>query len=114
MVNAADAPIIPKISGGCSGSADNTVNIIWTSLCKLLGNNGRMDRSVNLQDSIASAAGLPSLLKKLPGILPAEYSLSSNSTVNGRKSISGRALSAMTAVANTTVSPRRTTTDPCA
>src|SRR3954451_23682518 len=60
--------------------------------------------------SVPFSPARPSRLKKEPGIFPAAYIRSSTSTVSGRKSTS-RWLPAV-AVARTTVSPWRTTTDP--
>ena len=77
MEIAADAPIMPSTSGGFSMSDERIVRVIWMSLCKPLGNKGLMDRSVSLEARIPSCPGRPSRRKKLPGILPTEYILSS-------------------------------------
>jgi hypothetical protein len=63
---------------------------------------------------IARSLGLPSRLKKPPGIFPAAYIRSSTSTVSGKKSAPSRASIFPCAVASTTVSPERTTTAPSA
>src|SRR3954465_520136 len=60
--------------------------------------------------SVPFSPARPSRLKNDPGIFPAAYIRSSTSTVSGRKSTS-RWLPAV-AVASTTVSPWRTTTEP--
>src|ERR1700722_3080088 len=60
--------------------------------------------------SVAFSPERPSRLKNEPGIFPAEYILSSTSTVSGRKSTS-RCPPAV-AVERTIVSPWRTTTAP--
>ena len=114
MDSAAEAATMPSVSGGCSSSTDNTVMITWISLCIPLGKRGRILRSVRRADRMASVPGRPSRRKKLPGILPTAYSLSSNSTVNGRKSIPSRRCSDITAVASNMVSPHVMVTAPCA
>src|SRR6266576_2453575 len=63
---------------------------------------------------IARSVGRPSRLKKPPGILPAAYMRSSTSTVSGKKSAPSRGSIRPCAVANTIVSPERTTTEPSA
>src|SRR5438046_2303401 len=73
-----------------------------------------MGRSVSRQVRIAVSEGRPSRLKKPPGILPAAYIRSSNSTVSGKKSIPSRGELDDTAVASTTVSPYRIRTAPSA
>ena len=71
MDKAADAATIPNTSGGFSWSDDRTVRITWISLCRDFGKRGLIDLSVNLHDNMPDSPGLPSLRKKLPGILPA-------------------------------------------
>ena len=90
----------------------NTVAIICVSHLKPSENEGLSGLSINLQARIAFSVCLPSLLKKPPGILPAEYILSSTSTVNGKKSIPSLIALFETAVTNTVVSPDLTTIEP--
>ena len=113
IVNARDAPLIERISNGFSRSADNGVVIICTSLRKPFGNNGLSGLSVRRQISIASVLGLPSLLKKLPGIFPRAYILSSKSIVKGKKSIPGLAAEVV-AVTSIIESPYLSVADPFA
>ena len=70
-LSAADAPTMERMSGGCTRSAERTVEMTCTSLRNPLGKSGRMGRSVSLAASVASVEGRPSRLKKLPGIFPA-------------------------------------------
>ena len=74
---AAEAPIMPRISGGFSWSDESIVSVIWMSLCRPLGNRGLMERSVSRDARMPSCPGRPSRRKKLPGILPTEYIRSS-------------------------------------
>ena len=110
--SAKDAPNIAVISGEHSCSTDNTVFTTCTSLRKPSANNGRIGRSIIRAVNVACSLGLPSLLKKPPGILPTEYNFSSNETVNGKKSIPSFACLLAVAVDNTTVSLYLTKTDP--
>ncbi len=73
-----------------------------------------MGRSIMRAVRIARSVGLPSRLKKPPGIFPAAYIRSSTSTVSGKKSAPSRASCRPIAVASTIVSPERTTTAPSA
>src|SRR3954467_4391971 len=82
----------------------------WVSKCHPLGNSGRIGRSIMRAVSVPFSPARPSRLKNEPGIFPAAYIRSSTSTVSGRKSTS-RWFPAV-AVASTTVSPWRTTTEP--
>ena len=75
--NAADVPIFAQTSGLLSKSTDNTVFTTHTSFLKSCGNNGLIGLSIALDTSTALSAGFPSLLLKLPGILPAAYNFSS-------------------------------------
>src|SRR6266581_4264818 len=73
-----------------------------------------MGRSIMRAVRIARSVGRPSRLKKPPGIFPAAYMRSSTSTVSGKKSAPSRGSIRPCAVANTIVSPERTTTEPSA
>ena len=110
--SARDAPNIAVISGVQSWSTDNTVFTTCTSLRKPSANNGRIGRSIIRAVSVACSLGLPSLRKNPPGILPTEYSFSSNKTVSGKKSMPSFACLLAVAVDNTTVSSYLTRTAP--
>jgi hypothetical protein len=71
MVSAAEVPIRPAMSGSFCWSKARTVAMICVSLRKPLGNSGRMGRSIRREISVSRSVGLPSRLKKPPGILPA-------------------------------------------
>ena len=71
IIKAADAPRMPNILGGQSGSADSTIATICTSSLYPLGNKGRMGRSIMRPVKMAASLGLPSRLKNPPGIFPA-------------------------------------------
>ena len=73
IANAADAPIMEGMSGLTSGFIETTVAITCTSLVNSLGKSGRIGRSISLQVRVSFSLGLPSRLKKPPGILPAAY-----------------------------------------
>ena len=60
-----------------TGSTDNTVATTQVSFLKSFGNNGLNGLSIALEVKIALSVGFPSLLVKLPGILPTAYSFSS-------------------------------------
>ena len=75
-VSAADAATMPTISGSFSRSCDSTVTTTWVSFLKPSRNNGRTGRSIRREVSVSFSLGLPSRLKKPPGILPAAYVLS--------------------------------------
>ena len=77
IVRAAEAPVIVRISGSFSWSAERVVPTIWMSFRMPLGKSGLRGLSVRRAVMIAWLLGLPSRRKKLPGILPAAYSLSS-------------------------------------
>ena len=113
IVNAREAPLIESISNGFSRSADNGVVIIWTSLRKPFGKSGLNGLSVRRHISMASVLGRPSLLKKLPGILPRAYILSSKSIVKGKKSSHGLAADSV-AVTSMMESPYLNVADPFA
>ena len=70
MVSAADAPMMVAISYGLVVSDERGVTITWTSLRKSFGNRGLIGLSVRRAIRIECVEGLPSRLKKLPGILP--------------------------------------------
>ena len=70
MVKAADAPIMAIMSYGLVVSDDSGVVTTWTSFRKSFGNRGRIGRSVSRAIRIEWVEGLPSRLKKLPGIFP--------------------------------------------
>ena len=72
IVSAIDAPIMAAISGELSGSTDITVRLSTTSLRKSFGNSGRIGLSITRAARTAFSLGRPSLLRKLPGILPTE------------------------------------------
>ena len=67
---AADVPIFAHTSGLQSWSIESTVLTTHTSFLKSCGNNGLIGLSIALDINIALSAGFPSLLLKLPGILP--------------------------------------------
>ena len=113
IVRAAEAPLITMISIGFSWSDDKAVATICTSFLNPFGNNGLNGLSVSRFVSIASVLGRPSLLKKLPGILPLAYIRSSKSIVRGKKSIPSRGVS-IVAVTSVIQSPLFITTDPFA
>src|SRR5260221_7839145 len=114
IINAAEAPLMQRMSCGVTRSAESTVQITCTSLRKPFGHNGRIGRSIMRAVRIARSVGRPSRLKKPPGIFPAAYIRSSTSTVRGKKSAPSRASMRPCAVASTIVSPERTTTAPSA
>ena len=70
-VKALEAAIIATMSGFVSVSCDNTVKITWVSFLNPSGNNGLIGLSISLEVSVSNSVGLPSRLKKPPGILPA-------------------------------------------
>ena len=112
-VNAVDAPMMAMTSYGLVVSDESGVMIIWTSFLKSFGNSGLIGRSVSLAISTECVVGLPSRLKKLPGIFPLAYSLSSTSTVSGKKSIPSLG-DEVVAVTSRTLSWYLTTTEPFA
>src|SRR6266540_830341 len=114
IISAAEAPFRHRMSCGVTRSAESTVQITCTSLRKPFGQSGRIGRSIIRAVRIARSVGLPSRLKKPPGIFPAAYIRSSTSTVSGKKSAPSRASIRPCAVASTIVSPARTTTEPSA
>ena len=67
---AIDEPTMPHTSGGISGSTESAVQTTVTSLNSPLGNSGRMGRSIRRDVRMALSLPRPSLLLKLPGILP--------------------------------------------
>ena len=72
MLSAIDVPTIAAISGEQSGSTDITVQTTEQSFLISLGKRGRIGRSITRETRIALSDGLPSLLRKEPGILPTE------------------------------------------
>ena len=102
--SAALAAIVPSVSGGFSMSTDRIVMINCVSSLYPFGNSGRIGRSVSRADSTAVVVGRPSRRKNEPGIRPAAYSRSSNSTDSGKKSIPARGFDAV-AVPSSIVSP---------
>ena len=74
---AMDVPSMAVISGEQSGSTDITRLLTQTSFLKSLGNKGLIGRSITRETRIAFSPGLPSLLRKPPGILPTAYIFSS-------------------------------------
>ena len=96
---------MPVISGLQSWSTLITVMVTHTSLRMVLGNRGRMGRSITRLVSTAFSPGRPSRRIKLPGMRPTEYSFSSKSTLKGKKSMPSRGLSLMVTLHSTTVSP---------
>ena len=105
MAMTREAPFMPDISAEQSGSRLMTVMVTQTSLRISLGNSGRMGRSTTREDRMACSPGRPSRRIKLPGIRPAAYSFSSNSTLRGKKSTPSRGLSLMVTLHSTQVSP---------
>ena len=110
--NPNEAALSARISYSFSLSTLKTVAIICVSHLNPSLNDGRSGLSINLQAKIAFSVCLPSLLKNPPGIFPAEYILSSTSTVKGKKSIPSLTDLLATVVTNTFVSPEVTTTEP--
>ena len=102
------------MSGVTSCSTDSTVATTCTSLRMPLLNSGRSGRSIRREVSVAFSDGRPSRLMKPPGSLPTAYIFSSKSTLSGKKSWPSRGFSAAVALTMTTVSPRRTITEPFA
>ncbi len=91
------------------------VSTIWISLRNPCVNDGRSGRSIRRQVRIASSDGRPSLRKNEPGIRPAAYIRSSQSTVSGKKSRpSFGCLDAVVADSTMVSSSRYTTADPAA
>ena len=70
MATAADAAKKDKISGSTSLSEEITVQITCTSYRKSSLKRGLNGLSINLEVSVSFSVGLPSLLKKPPGIFP--------------------------------------------
>ena len=68
--------MIATISGSFIKSYSSTVAIICVSRLKFLWNNGLIGLSINLEVNVSFSDGRPSLLKKPPGILPAEKAFS--------------------------------------
>ena len=67
---AAEAAKNDKISGSTSLSEEITVQMTWTSYKKSSLNNGLRGLSMSLEVRGSFSDGLPSLLKKPPGIFP--------------------------------------------
>ncbi len=81
---------------------------------KPLSKRGLNGLSTERAQRISFVEGLPSLLKKPPGILPAAYVFSLNSTVKGKKSANPDCFLEATAEAKTIVSPAVAITEPSA
>ncbi len=75
-LRAADAAKAARESGISPSSADNRLMKTCVSFIYSLGNNGLIALSTSLETNISSSLSLPSLLKKLPGILPAAENFS--------------------------------------
>jgi hypothetical protein len=71
IVNAAEAPIIERMSGSFSKSWLRTVQTTCVSLMKPGTKSGRSGRSISRDTNVSFSLGRPSRLKKPPGILPA-------------------------------------------
>ena len=69
--NAVDAPTAARTSASFPLSIDIIVAIICVSDLKLSGNSGLIGRSIRRAERISFSEGLPSRLKKPPGIFPA-------------------------------------------
>ena len=107
-----EAALSAKMSYSFSLSTLKTVAIICVSHLNPSLKEGLNGLSIRRQANIAFSVCLPSLLKNPPGIFPAEYILSSTSTVKGKKSIPSLTDLLATVVTNTLVSPEVTTTEP--
>ena len=70
IVSAADVPMMLRMSGMFSWSADSASTTTCVSFRYPFGKSGRIVRSVNRLARIASCPGRPSRRKKLPGIFP--------------------------------------------
>ena len=68
--SAADAPVIESTSESFSESAEMTSAMICVSLRHPDGNSGRIGRSIRRLVSTSFSGGLPSRLKKPPGMRP--------------------------------------------
>ena len=68
--NAAETPFNASMSRGVSRSLESVVIMTWTSFLNPLGNRGLIGLSISLSVRMACVVGLPSRLKKLPGICP--------------------------------------------
>ena len=70
---AADTPSIAIISGSTLLFAETTLIMTCTSFIKPSGNRGLIGLSISLEVNVSFSLGRPSLFRKPPGILPAEY-----------------------------------------
>jgi hypothetical protein len=70
-IRLAEAPIIARMSESFAWSEESTVATICTSWLNPSGKRDRMGLSICLALRISFSLGLPSRLKKPPGILPA-------------------------------------------
>ncbi len=77
IVSAVEAPMIERISGSFSWSAESVVTVICTSFRIPLGKSGRRGRSVRRAVRMPAVLGRPSRRNQPPGILPAAYNRSS-------------------------------------
>ena len=68
--SAAEAPVIASTSVSFSVSADSTSAMICVSKRQPDGKSGRIGRSITRLVSTSFSAGLPSRLKKPPGMRP--------------------------------------------
>ena len=68
--SAADAPVMASTSVSFSPSAESTSAMICVSWRQPSGNSGRIGRSIRRLVSTSFSAGLPSRLKKPPGMRP--------------------------------------------
>jgi len=68
--SAAEAALMPTISGSFCVSADNTSAITWVSLRKPSANNGLIGRSIKRLVRISRSLGRPSRLMNPPGKRP--------------------------------------------
>ena len=71
--SAADAPVIARTSVSFSLSADSTSAMTCVSNRQPDGKSGRIGRSITRLVSTSFSAGLPSRLKKPPGMRPDAY-----------------------------------------
>ena len=81
-----EAALIATTSYRCSGWSAMIVSTIWISLRRPFTKEGRSGRSMRRQVRMASSDGRPSRRKNEPGMRPAAYMRSSQSTVSGKKS----------------------------
>ena len=68
--SAAEAPVMASTSESFSVSAESTSAMTCVSRRQPFGNSGRIGRSISRLVSTSFSVGLPSRLKKPPGIRP--------------------------------------------